>query len=246
MKLTKLLFLFLIAATMISAQTKGTKKDKKPAEAAPKSAVSLTTQDDSISYSIGQSISHNLKEPIMNINFSALVEGIQDAVAGQSKMTDEQMKRVMDVFNMRLLAQRKAAMEKVKDKNKKEGDEFLAENKKKEGVVTLPDGLQYKILVSGTGPSPKATDKVKVNYKGTLIDGKVFDSSYERNQPAEFPLNQVIKGWTEALQLMHVGDKWELYVPSELGYGENGAGNMIGPNSVLIFEVELLEILPNK
>lgn len=239
MKLAKLLFLFLFAVTLMNAQTK---KEQKQAQ----SEVNIKTQDDSISYAIGQSISHNLKDPSMNINFGALVEGIQDASAGKSKMTEEQMKNVMNVFNMKLMAKRSVEMNKVKEKNKKEGEEFLAENKKKPGIVTLPDGLQYKILVSGTGPSPKATDKVKVNYKGTLIDGKVFDSSYERNQPAEFPLNQVIKGWTESLQLMHVGDKWELYIPSELGYGENGAGKMIGPNSVLVFEVELLEILPNK
>ena len=246
MKLNKMLFFLLFAATLINAQTKTTKKDKKQAEAAPKSAISITTQDDTVSYAIGQSLSHNLKDPSMNINFGVLIEGLQDGLTGQTKISEAQMKNAMNAFNQKMMAKRTADLNAVKEKNKKAGEEFLAENKKKPGVVTLADGLQYKILVTGTGPSPKATDKVKVNYKGSLIDGRVFDSSYERNEPASFPLNQVIKGWTEALQLMHVGDKWELYIPSELGYGENGAGNMIEPNSVLIFEVELLEILPNK
>ena len=246
MKLTKMLFFLLFAVTIINAQTKTTQKDKKQAEAAPKSAISITTQDDTVSYAIGQSLSHNLKDPSMNINFGVLIEGLQDGLTGQTKISEAQMKNAMNAFNQKMMAKRSADLNAVKEKNKKAGEEFLAENKKKPGVVTLADGLQYKVLVTGTGPSPKATDKVKVNYKGSLIDGRVFDSSYERNEPASFPLNQVIKGWTEALQLMHVGDKWELYIPSELGYGENGAGNMIEPNSVLIFEVELLEILPNK
>ena len=246
MKLTKMLFFLLFAVTIINAQTKTTAKDKQQNEAAKKSAISITTQDDTVSYAIGQSLSHNLKDPSMNINFGVLIEGLQDGLTGQSKISEAQMKNAMNAFNQKMMAKRTADLNAVKEKNKKAGEEFLAENKKKPGVVTLADGLQYKILVTGTGPSPKATDKVKVNYKGSLIDGRVFDSSYERNEPASFPLNQVIKGWTEALQLMHVGDKWELYIPSELGYGENGAGNMIEPNSVLIFEVELLEILPNK
>ena len=127
-------------------------------------------------------------------------------------------------------------------KNKTEGDSFLAGNKSKEGVVTLPSGLQYKILTAGTGPKPAATDSVVCNYRGTLIDGKEFDSSYKRGQPATFGVSQVIKGWTEALQLMPVGSKWQLFVPSTLAYGERGAGAEIGPNATLIFEVELLSI----
>lgn len=140
------------------------------------------------------------------------------------------------------MAKQNEQLKAVKEKNKAEGLAFLEQNKKKEGVVTLPNGLQYKVISSGNGPSPKATDTVKVHYKGTLIDGREFDSSYRRGEPAVFPLNKVIKGWTEGLQLMKVGDKWTLYIPSELGYGENGAGEMIGPNSTLIFDVELLGI----
>ena len=126
--------------------------------------------------------------------------------------------------------------------NKQAGDAFLAANKSKESVVTLPSGLQYKILTEGTGPKPTASDSVVCNYRGTLIDGKEFDSSYQRGQPATFPVGQVIKGWTEALQLMPVGSKWQLFIPSELAYGSRGAGADIGPNSTLIFEVELISI----
>jgi len=138
------------------------------------------------------------------------------------------------------------AIKKIKteqgEKNMTEGPKFLEENKAKEGVVILPSGLQYKVITEGTGKSPKATDKVKVHYRGTLINGKEFDSSFKRNQPAEFPVNGVIKGWTEALQLMKEGSKWELYIPSDLAYGARGAGGDIGPNATLIFEVELLEV----
>ena len=245
MKLLKIFFLLLFAAVLINAQTKTSSKGKKQAQNKNQSVETMKTQDDSVSYAIGQNIGNSLKDPAMKINFGVLIEGIQDALTGQCKINDEQMKSVLNAFNQKIVAKRNAELNVAKEKNKKLGEEFLAENKKKPGVVTLPDGLQYRVLVTGTGSSPKATDKVKVNYKGTLINGKVFDSSYERKEPATFPVNQVIKGWTEALQLMHVGDKWELYVPSELGYGENGAGNMIEPNSVLIFEVELLDILPN-
>ena len=245
MKLLKIFFLLLFAAVLINAQTKTSSKGKKQAQNKNQSVETMKTQDDSVSYAIGQNIGNSLKDPAMKINFGVLIEGIQDALTGQCKINDEQMKSVLNAFNQKIVAKRNADLNVAKEKNKKLGEEFLAENKKKPGVVTLPDGLQYRVLITGTGSSPKATDKVKVNYKGTLINGKVFDSSYERKEPATFPVNQVIKGWTEALQLMHVGDKWELYVPSELGYGENGAGNMIEPNSVLIFEVELLDILPN-
>ena len=133
-------------------------------------------------------------------------------------------------------------MQQAGDANKKEGEAFLAANKGKDGVVTLPSGLQYKILTAGTGPKPTASDSVVCNYRGTLINGTEFDSSYKRGQPATFPVTGVIKGWTEALQLMPVGSKWQLFIPSDLAYGERGAGADIGPNSTLIFEVELLSI----
>ena len=135
-----------------------------------------------------------------------------------------------------------AKMKEASEKNAKEGAAFLAENKNKEGVITLESGLQYKVLKSGDGPSPKETDTVVTHYRGNLINGEIFDSSYKRGQPATFPVSGVIAGWTEALQKMKVGDKWQLFIPSNLAYGENGAGQKIGPNEVLIFELELLEI----
>ena len=147
---------------------------------------------------------------------------------------------------MEFQKQQKAKMEETNkvdaEKNKKAGEEFLAANKVKEGIVTTESGLQYRVINEGSGPKPTETDNVTVHYKGTLIDGEEFDSSYKRNQPATFPVNGVIKGWTEALQLMSKGSKWELFIPSEIAYGPNGAGGAIGPNEVLIFEVELIDI----
>lgn len=231
MRYSKLFFVFIISFSLLFAQNK---KESKP---------QLKTQDDSISYSIGQNIGKNLKDADLHINFDILYQGMQDQIKGSSLLTDDDIQRVMIAFNQKLIAKRNAQMNAIKEKNKKEAETFLAENKKKEGVVTLPSGLQYKVLAKGNGPSPKDTSIVKVHYIGTLLDGREFDNSYKRGEPAEFPLNQVIKGWTEALQLMHVGDKWILYIPPELAYGENGAGNTIEPNSLLIFEVELLDIL---
>lgn len=209
---------------------------------AQKTTEMLKTFDDSVSYSIGQNIARNLKGPEMHINFEALAQGMKDQVSGTSLLSEEEIQYILTLFNQKLMAKQNEQLKAVKEKNKAEGLAFLEQNKKKEGVVTLPNGLQYKVISSGNGPSPKATDTVKVHYKGTLIDGREFDSSYRRGEPAVFPLNKVIKGWTEGLQLMKVGDKWTLYIPSELGYGENGAGEMIGPNSTLIFDVELLGI----
>jgi FKBP-type peptidyl-prolyl cis-trans isomerase FklB len=152
------------------------------------------------------------------------------------------MAAVMTVLQTEMNIKAATKMKIVSDANKAAGAAFLAENKAKEGVVTLPSGLQYKILTAGTGPKPSATDVVICNYRGTLLDGKEFDSSYKRGQPASFPVNQVIKGWTEALQLMPVGSKWQLFIPSELAYRDRGAGADIGPGATLIFEVELISI----
>ena len=140
------------------------------------------------------------------------------------------------------MKKREEEQKKLAEKNAKEGEAFFAENKKKEGIVTLPSGLQYKVIKEGDGPTPKATDTVSVNYKGTFIDGTEFDSSYKRNQPATFKVKGVIPGWVEALQLMKVGSKWQIFIPASLAYGDKGAGNVIGPNATLIFEVELLSI----
>ncbi|MBM4170479.1 MAG: FKBP-type peptidyl-prolyl cis-trans isomerase [Ignavibacteria bacterium] len=204
----------------------------------------LKTQEDSVSYCIGQNIGTNLKDPNMKINFDLLIKGVKDASTNaKSILTEEVMQKVMMEFNQRLMAKRSEEMNAAKEKNKKAGIEFLEANKKKEGVKVLESGLQYIVLVEGQGPSPTKDDKVKVHYRGTLIDGKEFDSSYSRNEPAVFGVSQVIKGWTEALQLMKAGSKWMLYIPSELAYGDSGAGDVIGPGSVLIFEVELIEIV---
>jgi FKBP-type peptidyl-prolyl cis-trans isomerase FklB len=161
---------------------------------------------------------------------------------GKTRLTQEEAQAVLKEVQTEVQKQQQEKMKEAADKNKSEGEAFLATNKSKDGVVTLPSGLQYKILTAGTGPKPTASDSVKCNYRGTLINGTEFDSSYKRGQPATFAVGQVIKAWTEALQLMPVGSKWQLFVPSSLAYGERGAGAEIGPNATLIFEVELLSI----
>lgn len=202
----------------------------------------LKTQKDKVSYSIGLDIGRNLKDQSIEVDPKLLSQGIQDAISGKHLLTDEEIQKVMSTFREEIQAKAAAQAKVVGDKNLKEGDAFLAENKKKKGVVTLPSGLQYKILTAGTGKKPKATDTVTTNYKGTLIDGTEFDSSYKRGEPASFPVEGVIPGWTEALKLMPVGSKWQLVVPPSLAYGPRGAGQAIGPNATLIFEVELLSI----
>jgi FKBP-type peptidyl-prolyl cis-trans isomerase FklB len=157
-------------------------------------------------------------------------------------MTEEEYKATMTALQKEMMEKQADAARKLAEKNKKEGEAFLAENGKKEGVVTLPSGLQYKVIQSGKGKTPKSTDTVETNYRGTLIDGTEFDSSYKRGQTATFPVNGVIAGWTEALQKMKEGDKWQLFVPSNLAYGERGAGREIGPNATLLFEVELIAV----
>ena len=207
----------------------------------------LKTQQDKVSYSIGMSIAKNITMQKLELNEQALLQGISDGIKGDSTamlLTEKEMTDVMMAFRDQMMAKQQLEMKAKGDKNKAESEKFLSENKAKPGVVTTKSGLQYKVLSSGNGPSPAATDKVKVDYEGKLIDGTVFDSSIKRGQPAEFPVNGVIPGWTEALQLMHVGDEWELYIPSELAYGENGTGanGPIGPNQALIFKVKLLSI----
>jgi FKBP-type peptidyl-prolyl cis-trans isomerase FklB len=203
----------------------------------------LQTQKGKVSYSIGVDIGRNMKRQSIEVDLDLLARGIKDGLAeGKCALSDSMMQVTMAAWQKEMMAKMNENQKIAGEKNKKEGDAFLAENKKKSGVVTLPSGLQYKILKDGTGKSPKATDTVVTNYRGTLINGKEFDSSYKRGQPATFPVNQVIAAWTEALQKMKVGSKWQLFVPASLGYGENGAGQDIGPNATLIFEVELLDI----
>lgn len=205
----------------------------------------LKTQKDSISYAIGLNIGQSIKKDDVEINQNALTQGLKDAMEKDSAylITTTDVQNLMSALQQNLMEKANSKMKVEGEKNKKEGEAFLAENSKKEGVKTLPNGLQYKVLVSGNGPTPKETDKVKTHYRGTLINGTEFDNSYKRGEPAVFGVNQVIKGWTEALQMMKVGDKWQLFVPSDLAYGPNGAGNgQIPPNATLIFEVELLGI----
>ncbi len=203
----------------------------------------LKTQKDKASYAIGLSMGGSLKKNGIDVNSDALFAGIKDALAGSKPlMTEEEMKDTMAVIQKEAQARQQEQAMAAAEKNKKEGEAFLAANKKKDGVITLKSGLQYKIIKNGSGKTPKATDSVTVNYKGTLIDGTEFDSSYKRGQPATFPVNGVIAGWTEALQLMKEGAKWQLFIPSNLAYGERGAGGIIGPDAVLIFDVELMSV----
>jgi FKBP-type peptidyl-prolyl cis-trans isomerase FklB len=207
------------------------------------SGVSLKTRKDSISYSIGMNLGQNFKQQSLDIDPAILAAGLKDMLAEKTLCTQEQAMSVLNSFQQEMMAKVQAERSESGEKNKAEGKKFLEENAKKEGVKVTESGLQYKVVKEGTGVMPKATDKVKTHYTGTLIGGKKFDSSVDRGEPAEFPVNGVIKGWTEALQKMKVGSKWTLYIPSELAYGENGAGPDIGPNAVLIFDIELLEIV---
>lgn len=201
-----------------------------------------TTEKEKISYSIGINIAKNLKLQGVDIDEAAFIDGVKDELHGAKPAVSEQeMEQVLEKFQKEMMEKASAKRKVDADKNKKAGEDFLAANKKKPGVKTLPDGLQYKVITLGKGAKPTAKNTVKVNYRGTLIDGTEFDSSYKRNEPIEFPLGQVIKGWTEGLQLMPVGSKFEFYIPSNLAYGENAPAT-IGPDQTLIFEVELLSI----
>ena len=205
--------------------------------------ISLKEKKDKVSYAIGLDVGGAMKKQSIDIDTDIFMKGLKDALAGGKKlMTDDEIRETMTAFSHEMADKQKETMKKLAEKNKQEGDAFLAENKKKEGVKTLASGLQYKVTAEGTGKTPKAGDTVTVNYRGTLVDGTEFDSSFKRGQPATFPVGGVIKGWTEALQLMKVGAKWQLFIPSDLAYGDKGAGGMIGPNAVLIFEVELISV----
>jgi FKBP-type peptidyl-prolyl cis-trans isomerase FklB len=208
-----------------------------PLSAQEKSAP-FKDQKDKVSYSIGVNIGMNLNRQKVPVNSDALSAGLKDGIAGKPQMTEAEMKETMTAFEKDMTEQQKVAGEK----NATTGAKFLEENKKKEGVKSTPSGLEYKSLKEGNGPQPKASDTVTVNYRGTLIDGTEFDSSYKRGEPATFPLNGVIKGWTEGLQLMKKGSKYQFWIPANLAYGERSSGAGIPPNSTLIFEVELLDV----
>jgi FKBP-type peptidyl-prolyl cis-trans isomerase FklB len=231
---------------------------KKPATTAKPAAAPLTlkTQKQKASYALGMKIGGDLKRQGVSPSVDAALtaRGLKDALAGTKPLlTEEEEKTALMQLQTEVRGAQQAMQQEAQAKAheagapaRKAGEEFLAENKTKEGVVTLPSGLQYKILTAGTGPKPTTSDTVTCNYKGTLLNGKEFDSSYKRGQPASFPVGGVIKGWTEALQLMPVGSKWQLFIPSDLAYGDHGAGPDIGPGETLIFEVELISIAEPK
>jgi FKBP-type peptidyl-prolyl cis-trans isomerase FklB len=203
----------------------------------------LKDQKDKASYSIGLELGTSLKKGKMDVNADTLFKGLKDGLSGAKPLlTEEQVKETMTALQKEMMDKQAAAQKEAGEKNAADGEKFLVENKKKDGVKTTASGLQYKVLKDGTGAPPKETDTVVTNYKGTLLDGTEFDSSYKRGEPATFPVNRVIKGWTEALLLMKPGSKYQLFVPAALAYGERAVGKDIGPNSTLIFEVELISI----
>lgn len=204
----------------------------------------LTTPKDKVSYAIGMDMANSLKQNKIDVSPDILGKAIKDVLTGQEPvMSDDEAKAALMNLQKEMQDKQQAEMKSLGEKNTKEGDAFLAENKKKEGVKTTASGLQYQVLTEGKGKSPKETDMVTVQYKGMLLDGTEFDSSYGRGQAATFPVNGVIKGWTEALQLMKEGATWKIFIPEGLAYGENGTpGGPIGPNATLIFEVELVSV----
>ena len=214
-----------------------------PGLASAQDKPALKTDKDKVSYSIGLDIGTNFKRQAVDLDAKALAAGIADGLSGgKPLLAEDEVRKVLDEFRQQMGAKAQQAAQQLAEKNRKDGETFLAENKKKKGVITLPSGLQYQVIKEGTGKIPKASETVTTQYRGTLIDGTEFDSSYKRNEPTTFPVNGVIKGWTEALQLMKVGSTWQLFIPASLAYGPQGAGQLIGPNATLIFEIELLSI----
>jgi len=213
-------------------------------DASSASIPGLPTEKDKISYAIGMNIGKGMSRDGLDVDPDILMKGLKAALAGSpTLMTDEQAQAAMTQLRTQMMTKMQAKQKAEADTNQKAGEAYLAANKSKPGVVALPDGLQYKIITAGTGPKPTATDMVSCKYRGTLIDGKEFDSTQAHGgQPLQFQVNGVIKGWTEALQLMPVGSKWQLFIPASLAYGERGAPPDIGPNATLIFDVELLSI----
>lgn len=228
-----------VAAAVHSAPAPAAKTS--PADPSSKLAPAATRDD--ISYSLGMTIAADMKKQGLDLNPEAVAAGFKDVFTGaKPRLTDAERDATMAAFEKQMMMKMVAAQQAAGADAKKEGEVFLVANKAKEGVKTTSSGLQYKVLVEGKGAQPKPTDTVTVNYKGTLVNGKVFDSSYDRGEPASFPVNQVIKGWSEALPMMKTGSKWQIVVPAEMAYGAHGAGKDIPPNATLVFEVELLGV----
>jgi FKBP-type peptidyl-prolyl cis-trans isomerase len=264
MTLSALLLLVSVAGTARAAAPKTAAKpaaNPAKAAAAPANPSAVTAQpaqpagppspgaswalEDKAGYIIGLNLGNNLRQQEIPVTADQIIKGLRDGLGNaKAQLSDQEIQGAMSQFQQQMAAKQQEKMKVLGDKNKKEGDAFLAANKAKPGVKTTASGLQYEVVKEGTGPTPKPSDKVTVNYKGTLLDGKVFDSSYDRGQPATFVVSQVVPGWVEALQLMKVGSKYKLVLPSSLAYGDTGAGNEIGPGSVLQFDVELLKIEP--
>jgi FKBP-type peptidyl-prolyl cis-trans isomerase FklB len=203
----------------------------------------MESNREKVSYCIGLETGKNIRNQFKDIDLELLKKGFADAVNERTPaLAVDEINQVLQALSRQIQEQQKEFVLQVAEKNLKEGEEFLEANKRKQGVVSLPSGLQYKVVSSGSGPSPTVYDSVKIHYRGHFIDGTVFDSSYERGNPAEFPVGRVIPGWSEVLKLMKVGDKWQVFIPSYLGYGEAGYGPQIEPNVVLIFDMELLGI----
>ena len=207
----------------------------------------LKTEKEKISYSIGYQVGGDFKRQGVELDTDLLVKGIRDAAGGaEPRVSPQEMRKTLVDLKKKVEADERKRRNEIAEKNRAEGEAFLAANGKKEGVVTLPSGLQYKVLAAGKGKSPNPTDNVTVHYRGTYVDGTEFDSSFKRNAPATFGVDRVIAGWQEALPMMKEGAKWQLFIPSNLAYGEKGAGGQIGPNATLIFEVELVSIQEKK
>jgi FKBP-type peptidyl-prolyl cis-trans isomerase FklB len=208
----------------------------------------MQTTKEKVSYCIGLETGKNLKQQFADMDFTCLSQGFHDALKDlPPQLAKEEIQSILVALKNQIEMQQREYFNRISEENKKRGEAFLHENKEKEGIVTLPSGLQYKVLTSGPGKGqhPTSLDVVKIHYRGSFIDGRVFDSSYQRGQPVTFPLNRVITGWSEALQKMKIGDKWQVFIPSYLAYAEMGYGQEIGPNSTLIFEIELLGINEN-
>ncbi len=235
MNIIKITVILLLASTINFTYAQ---KDGKSKKSKSKKEMTLKTELDTVSYGLGVNIAENLSnQGLEELNVAALAKGMEDYLSKSDlKLSKEEIGTLLNSYMQNLQG-------KAGEKNKKAGEEFLAANAKKKGIITLPSGMQYEIIKEGTGPIPTAANKVSTHYHGTLIDGTVFDSSVERGQPAEFGVTQVIQGWQEALQLMPEGSKWRLYIPHNLAYGDRGAGGAIGPFSALIFDIELLKIV---